>query len=83
MAEVYTSLPGLKHQLQRAGISQAALGKKLGVTRASVNYWVTGTTVPRLDTLLSIMDVLGCQLSDLVTAPEDNEYDNTEKETRP
>lgn len=83
MAEVYTALPGLRTQLRRAGISQAAFAEKMGVTRASVNYWISGARIPRLDTVITITEILGCQLSDLLTKIDDTEDDITKEETRP
>ena len=82
MAEVYTALPGLRYQLQRAGISQAAFAEKMGVTRASVNYWISGARIPRLDTAITITEILGCRMSDLLEDP-DKQKNNMEKETRP
>lgn len=36
----------LKLKIQEKGIKQSWIASKLGVTRALVNQWVNGTTVP-------------------------------------
>jgi transcriptional regulator with XRE-family HTH domain len=51
--------PWLGRQLRRAGISQAQLAERLGLTRAAVSAWITGRAEPREDTKRAIAEVLG------------------------
>ena len=36
----------IKEIIERAGLSQAALAKKVGVTRSAVNAWEMGLSIP-------------------------------------
>lgn len=62
------SAPGLPRELRRAGISQADLGKAVGVSRAAVNAWVSGDTIPRAAHLIRIAKILDCSVDDLLRA---------------
>lgn len=50
---------------KRAGLTQAALAKKLGVTRLTVSRWETGARRLTADTLERIAEALGCRPGDL------------------
>lgn len=43
---------------EEAGMSAAELGQRIGVTRASVNYWETGQFVPKLERLARLHEAL-------------------------
>lgn len=51
--------PWLGRQLRRAGMSQAELAVRLGLTRAAVSAWITGRAEPREETKRAIAEVLG------------------------
>ncbi|MER5477767.1 helix-turn-helix transcriptional regulator [Streptomyces sp. NPDC002734] len=51
--------PWLGRQLARAGMSQADLAAKVGLTRAAVSAWITGRAVPREETMQAIAAALG------------------------
>ena len=44
----------IKRLRENAGLSQAALARKLGVTRASVNAWEMGISVPSTTYLIEL-----------------------------
>ena len=49
----------IKLALRDAEMTQEALGNKLGISQAQVNYWVTGSRTPTVDNLQKIADALG------------------------
>ena len=51
---------------EKAGLSQAALAKKLNKSRSSVNEYEAGEHEPRLDVLLKIAKALGVDVAELV-----------------
>ena len=48
----------MKTAMTEAGMTQEALGRKIGITQAQVNYWVTGSRIPTLESLQKIADAL-------------------------
>lgn len=50
---------------KRAGLTQAALAKKLGVQKVTVSRWETGARRLTADTLERIATALGCTPGDL------------------
>jgi len=57
----------LKSARQRHGWSQAELGKRAGLPQAHISGIETGRIVPRFDTLLDLVRILGF---DLVLVPQ-------------
>jgi transcriptional regulator with XRE-family HTH domain len=57
--------PWLGRQLRRAGLTQAELAERLGITRAAVSAWITGRSEPREDTRRAIAAVLGTDAASL------------------
>lgn len=51
----------------KAGLSQAAVAEKIGVTATSVCQWETGKTMPRASLLRTIADLYGCTVDELLT----------------
>lgn len=58
--------------LQRAGISQAELSRRVGVSTGTLNDWVKGRCYPKMDKIQLLADILEVQKSDLIE-PEDKE----------
>lgn len=58
---------------KKAGLSQIAVGEKLGVAAASVCQWETGKTYPDSRRLPEIAKLYGCTVDELLA-------DDTEKE---
>lgn len=56
----------IKNLRLNAGMTQAQLAEKVGVTRATVTQWETGWSQPRMGTVEKIADVFQCSLSDIV-----------------
>jgi transcriptional regulator with XRE-family HTH domain len=54
---------------ESAGISQAELARRLGVTQPNVARWESGTEKIRVDTLQRIADALGLSLAVIFSAP--------------
>lgn len=50
----------------KAGLSQAAAAKELGISAASVSQWETGKTVPDSKRLLDIAALYGCTVDELL-----------------
>ena len=51
----------------KAGLSQAAAAKQLGVSAASVSQWETGKTMPDSKRLLDIANLYGCTVDQLLS----------------
>lgn len=48
--------------------TQAGLARKLGVSKATVNYWLTGTIKMTLETATEIAEIYGVKPLELITA---------------
>ena len=55
----------LKEVRVRAGISQAELARRMGVSPAMISQYETGARSPKMDTLKKIADALGVHASEL------------------
>lgn len=53
---------------QKAGLSQAAAAKQLGISAASVSQWETGKTAPDSKRLLDIASLYGCTVDELLVS---------------
>lgn len=58
----------LKSVLEEYGMSQGELAKELGISRSSVNMYISGKRMPSIKTLVNIAHVLDCELTDLTDA---------------
>jgi DNA-binding XRE family transcriptional regulator len=56
--DVCVSGERLKEARKNAGLTQAELGKKLGVTGATVSNWEKGNTEPKVGVLRDISNIL-------------------------
>ncbi len=62
---------------KKAGLSQEAFAEKLGVSRQAVSKWECGASLPDTDNLITISNLYGVSLDELVgktssTKPEEN-----------
>lgn len=48
---------------KKHNLSQAELAKKLGLTRAAVNYWESGSRTPTLDNIRAMCDIFNVDIS--------------------
>ena len=55
---------------KKAGLSQADVAEKFGISAASVCQWETGKSLPRTDKLVEIATLYGCTVDELL-APDD------------
>lgn len=53
---------------QKAGLSQAQLGEKVGVSNKAVSKWENGKTKPGLDVVNRLADTLGVSVDELLHA---------------
>lgn len=62
---------------RQAGYTQETLAETLGVSRQAVGKWESGQALPEAATLLTLADLLGCTLDDLMRSPltEDGQVD--------
>ena len=51
---------------KKAGLTQAVVAEKLGITAASVCQWETGKNLPRAEKLPEIATLYGCTVNDLL-----------------
>jgi transcriptional regulator with XRE-family HTH domain len=61
------NLAKLERALTANGLSQTALAKEIGVTRAAVSKWFRGESFPRADKLLKIALAVGLPYGELVS----------------
>lgn len=54
---------------KRAGYTQETLAEALGVSRQAVGKWESGQGLPEASTLLTLADLLGCSLDQLMRRP--------------
>lgn len=56
----------LRSLMARDGLNQPELAAKLGVTKAAVNYWVNGRSVPQVSVVQQLADIFCCSTDDLL-----------------
>lgn len=56
----------LQYYMDRAGITQADIARRLHAHTSTVSYWVTGRSYPRPDAMQRLADMLSCTMSDLM-----------------
>ena len=50
----------------QAGLTQAAIAEKMGVTVATVSLWDNGQTTPRPGKLPALAELMGCSIVSLI-----------------
>ena len=68
----------IKELREAAGLSPAALGLRVGVSRQAVRKWETGESWPSAQLLPRLAFALGCQVSDLFEPAELAEWSDTD-----
>lgn len=63
----------LQEARAKAGLSQRAVAKELGITDAAVCLWETGRNLPRAALLPKLAALYGCTVDDLLREDEPNE----------
>ncbi|MCC3410128.1 MAG: helix-turn-helix transcriptional regulator [Microcoleus sp. PH2017_10_PVI_O_A] len=67
-SKVETSTPTLKNLIEAAGITQRQLSKDTGIAEVTINTWVAGRKIPRLDNAILLASKLGISLKTLSKA---------------
>ncbi len=49
-------------------ITQEELASRIGVTRQAVSKWETGNTIPNVDILMSLSELYGISINDILKA---------------
>lgn len=61
----------IRRLIARKGITTFQLSQRLGLTTPNVCYrWYTGETMPRIDNLVLISSIVGCELGELIKVRE-------------
>ena len=55
-----------KEARQRAGLTQAELAKRSGVSQGKISEYETGTSLPRIDSAFKIANALNEKIEDLI-----------------
>ena len=71
----------MKELLKRAGLTYRRFASEVGVTHQCVWLWVSGRTVPNIETMLKICTVLNCSESELLHALADARENKCHKTT--
>ena len=61
----------LRDQMNAHNMNQLELSKRLGTGSATVTDWMKLRSMPRSNTLKKLVEIFGCQMSDLLSAPTD------------
>lgn len=56
----------IKAARKKAGLTQAQLGEKLGISYQTIAQWENNLRNPKMDTILRIEQALGCQPGELL-----------------
>ena len=56
----------IENRRRAAGLTQAGLGKLIGVTPGAIANWEVGTRNPGIETLVKLADIFGCKVDDLI-----------------
>ena len=67
----------LQFYMDKAGITQADIARRLHAQTSTVSYWCTGRSYPRPDAMQRLADMLSCIMSDLMS---EHVLDASEKE---
>lgn len=67
-SKIEKSTATLKNLIEAAGITQRQLSKDTGIAEVTINSWVAGRKVPRLDNAILIASKLGISLKTLSKA---------------
>lgn len=54
----------IKIALYKKGISQTQLAEIMNVSPQQVNNWVSGRTIPKMETLLKLSELLDCSINE-------------------
>lgn len=57
---------GIKEERIKSGLTQAQLGRQIGVDQSAVHLWESGKTLPRASLLPKLARILGCTADDLL-----------------
>ncbi len=68
---------------RRAGFTQEALAERLGVSRQAVSKWESDRSRPELESLMSMAELYGCTVDDLLQGPPPEEPPPEEEEEGP
>lgn len=68
-----TKLEGLQPRRKAAGLTQAEVAEALGIERATVGMWETGTSWPSARVLPDLAGLLCCSIDELYEVPESEE----------
>lgn len=61
----------LQSYRKQHNLSQEELAKQLFVTRQTISLWETDQTLPTIDNLVRLKDILDVSIDDILTGPED------------
>lgn len=57
-----------------SGLSVPEAARLSGINPASIGRWEAGTRSPQVDALKEVLDVLGCEIQDVVDVPTSNRF---------
>jgi len=72
MREIKINIENIRSSLNKLGINQTELAKKVDVSKEAVSQWLKGEKVPRPAKLLQLSKLLGLNYDDLVSREKSN-----------
>lgn len=61
MSNEYTFQLAFRDEMERAHISQREVARKMGVSSTAVWYWANGRSVPTLENVVRLENMLNCE----------------------
>ena len=68
MTILYELCERIAEMRNNLGITQAELGKKLGVTRSAVNSWEMGLSIPQLKHVIEMAEIFNTTVDSLINS---------------
>ncbi len=69
----------LQQYRKQHNLSQEELAKQLFVTRQTISLWETDQTLPTIDNLVRLKDILEISIDDILTGPQENSESDKEQ----
>ncbi|MGW5467705.1 helix-turn-helix domain-containing protein [Streptomyces chartreusis] len=61
----------LKELRKEAGIKGSTISRLTGIPESTISCWVQGHNRPRIDLLILVADVIGCEVTDFLVPNEE------------
>ena len=77
MRPMYDVIFRCRERREAAGLSQSELGRRMGLSRATISQWESGINWPSARVLPQLAKELGCSIEELFRPMDHPAYDQT------